>query len=532
MILLLTFISGSGFSKDDAIRKFKAWFKKYKKGEILLYQPSSVPLHHQDKSKLRYYKKENLQEMDSLLEGLAKTNNLKATQLLVEAASYTCHRNPDVEIEKHFEKQPWLLRSHAKESLKQIDDPESIKWLRDRCLNKRSGSDASVRKVIALSVFGRDSALKDPTLLVNLLQDRDAEVRIEALEGLARVGASDELVLALDMVNDKIPLVRVAAIEAAGEILTRERKDSSEQAAYFVPVLSRHLEDPEWPVQETILSMMERFRARESIPILIEFLTKVDSNPDHFRERIIQRVTEVLRSLTGAYIQSTNPAEWNQWWIENKESFRLSEVPSPTLRGFQLDGPAFFNIPVNSDCVYFILDISGSMRAPLPSQRDTNPDAPKPKLDRARMELSRTMSALDQDVYFNVILFNETIRVFKDKPIKASEKAKEEASLFFQEAHADEGTNIVDSLNMALEIKSMGLVNRIGDDVILDTIFLLSDGVPTTGIVIDPVEILHIVTRANRLTKIKINAIYLGAEPNQFMRLLAENNYGNYVQIR
>jgi hypothetical protein len=450
----------------------------------------------------------------------------------VETASYRFHRNPDVEIEKHFEKQPWLLRSHARERLKKIDDPESIKWLIDRCLNNRSGADASVRKVIALSIFDRDSALKDPGLLVNLLQDRDAEVRIKALEGLARVGGSDELVLALDKINDDIPLVRVAAIEAAGQILTRERIDANEQASYLVPVLSRHLEDPEWPVQETILSMMERFRARESIPILIEFLAKVDSNPDQFRERIIQRVTEVLRSLTGAYIQSTSPEEWSRWWIENKESFRLSLAPSPKLRNFQLDGPAFFNIPVNSDCVYFILDISGSMRAPLPSQRAADADSPKTKLDRARKELSRTLSRLDRDVYFNVILFNETIRVFKDKPVKATEKAKQEAALFFQEAHADEGTNIFDSLNMALEIKSMGLVNRIGDDVILDTIFLLSDGVPTTGIVIDPVEILHIVTRANRLTKIKINTIYLGAEPNQFMRLLAENNFGKYAQIR
>ena len=66
----------------------------------------------------------------------------------------------------------------------------------------------------------------------------------------------------------------------------------------------------------------------------------------------------------------------------------------------------------------------------------------------------------------------------------------------------------------------------------MDTIFLLSDGVPTKGVVIEPEEILRIITKANRLARIKINTIYLGVEPSPFMQRLAEENFGRYVHIQ
>jgi len=346
------------------------------------------------------------------------------------------------------------------------------------------------------------------------------------------VGGASELDLAVEKINDPEPLVRVAAIEAAGEILARSQELAPEQASFFIPMITRHFDDPEWPVQETILSMMERFRSRDSIPILIEFVERITSRPEEYRERILQRVLEVLRSLTGAQIQETDPSKWREWWSEREETFRMAPAPPPILQGFQLDGPSFFNIPVNSDCVYFILDISGSMKAPLSSQEELEADRAESKLDRARAELEKTLNALSSDVYFNIILFNETVRQFSEKPLQATEEAKRAAGLFFQEAHADEGTNIFDSLNRALEIKSLGLVNRIGEKVELDTVFLLSDGVPTSGAVIDPSEILRIITRANRLTKIRIHTVYLGSDPSSFMRELAGNNYGRYIQVR
>ena len=135
------------------------------------------------------------------------------------------------------------------------------------------------------------------------------------------------------------------------------------------------------------------------------------------------------------------------------------------------------------------------------------------------------LSTLDPGVRFNIILFNDAIHRFSDEPISVDEASLKRARAFIEETEVKAGTNMFDALNHALQIKSMGLVNRFGDRLSLDTIFLLSDGVPTTGIVIDPDEILRIITRANRTSRIKINTVYLGAKPSPFMRDLARQNF-------
>lgn len=527
---LLLLLVGAG--KEDAVQRFKSWFKRYQKGEIKLSQPSSVPITAENGKDLKFFRDDNLKEMDALLDDLAKQNDVRATQLLVEAACFRFKRQSEAEIEKYSEEQPWILRAHALEALQHITDPESVDWLRDRCLKNGTGWESAFRRIIAASLFDTDNMLKDPTLLVTLLDDRDPQVQTKALEGLGRVGGQEELEAVIAMTDNKRPLVRVAALESAGGILARGENSESKLAQQYLPLLMRHLDDQEWPVQETILSMMERFRSEKSIPILINFLERTYLNPDAYRVRIVQRITEVLRSLTGARIQDTDPEKWREWWKENREGFELAPAPSLSLRGFQLDAPSFFDIPVNSDHVYFILDISGSMRAPLPSQYERDQDSAESKLDRARKELSITLEALDPDVKFNIVLFNDTLSIFSKKPVKASKSAKKKAQDFFLKANADAGTNIFDSLNHALQFKSMGLVDRFEEDLQLDTIFLLSDGVPTAGVVIDPREILRIITQANILSKIKINTIYLGAESNRFMRNLAEQNYGQYIHIR
>lgn len=518
-ILAIASVSASG---EDGARKFRSWFKKYKKSEILLYQPSSVPLGKTENGTVRYFKKERLDEMDALLNALADQNDLEATKLLIDAASFRFHRNSDTEIEKHFEQQPWILRAHALEALKRITDPKSVKWLRDRCLDNATGWEAPFRRILAIELFGSDRALNDPALLKALLKDRDPRVREKALLSLGRVGGLAELRLVMELLEDEAPTVRVAAVETVGAILEGAGDDLPVLADKTLPLLARHLDAGPWAVQEAILSMMERFRTPRSIPLLIEFLEKAPS----CRERIVQRTAEVLRSLTGARILDADALAWNKWWTDNRDTFQMAPAPSQALKGFQLNTPSFFNIPVNSDNVFFILDISGSMRAPLTSNGGES------KLVRARKELTKTLVSLDSEVRFNVILFNDAVFRFSDHPVKAAVEEKEKAKLFFEKAVADEGTNIFDALNQALDIKSMGLVDRFGEDIELDTIFLLSDGVPTSGIVIDPEEIVRIVTRANLLSKIKINTIYLGDEPSRFMYELAENNYGNYIHIR
>ena len=67
------------------------------------------------------------------------------------------------------------------------------------------------------------------------------------------------------------------------------------------------------------------------------------------------------------------------------------------------------------------------------------------------------------------------------------------------------------------------------EDPAVDTIYLLSDGAPSAGEVIDPDQIRRHVLRANALRKIQIHCISVG-QRSAFLKALAAENDGSYVE--
>ena len=62
------------------------------------------------------------------------------------------------------------------------------------------------------------------------------------------------------------------------------------------------------------------------------------------------------------------------------------------------------------------------------------------------------------------------------------------------------------------------------------TVFVLSDGMPTSGAVKDPEQILKMVRAANRYQKVRINTVFTGVgDGAAFLRKLAEQNDGVFV---
>jgi len=65
----------------------------------------------------------------------------------------------------------------------------------------------------------------------------------------------------------------------------------------------------------------------------------------------------------------------------------------------------------------------------------------------------------------------------------------------------------------------------------LDTIFFLSDGRPSHGDFVDPDDILREVRLANELRKVVIHTIAIGEFQKEFMRQLAEESGGVFVDL-
>ena len=65
----------------------------------------------------------------------------------------------------------------------------------------------------------------------------------------------------------------------------------------------------------------------------------------------------------------------------------------------------------------------------------------------------------------------------------------------------------------------------------LDTIFFLSDGRPSTGLYVDPDDILREVRNLNALRQVVLHTIALGEFDKTFMRLLAQENGGTFADL-
>ena len=66
-----------------------------------------------------------------------------------------------------------------------------------------------------------------------------------------------------------------------------------------------------------------------------------------------------------------------------------------------------------------------------------------------------------------------------------------------------------------------------------DTLYLLSDGIPTAGAVTDPADIARLITTLNREAGLAVNVVDLGARHSAFqkhLKSLAWQNGGEYIR--
>src|SRR5690606_7488823 len=116
-------------------------------------------------------------------------------------------------------------------------------------------------------------------------------------------------------------------------------------------------------------------------------------------------------------------------------------------------------------------------------------------------------------------------------------------------AHLDKvnpngGTNPWAGLVLALQPKAMDPNVKLGAEI--DELFVLSDGLPSVGEVVDPKHILQSVATVNAPSRVRINTIYVGGDEQEearqmggrppwdmdgpeFMRRLAEQNRGQFL---
>ncbi len=286
-----------------------------------------------------------------------------------------------------------------------------------------------------------------------------------------------------------------------------------------------------WQVQLAVARAIEAIDSPVSIRFLLDAL-------EDSKGRMKAELNSVLVSLTG--INKHGHADlWREWWGKAEEGFEEAR-PSRAERRRKTqtarqgrEGPStFYGIQVRSKRLIFVLDRSGSMAGPSRWKQKggmatagaaEDSGAGGRKIDVCRSELKRVLRSLPEDARFAILYYNRDGIRFPRKGLAVSTPGTvRKACRFLDQVQPLGATNIYDMLEEAMSGKWEDQV---------DTVFLLSDGLPNCGQVEVPDEIAGEIRRVNAEANVRIHTVNVGGgvTNRRFMQRLAEENDGVFV---
>ena len=406
-------------------------------------------------------------------------------------------------------------------------------------LGKKVGKGKAHEKLFYLRAA---RGLDDPKLtksIGRMLKDKEFAVAVAAAEALAEredEAAKKDLESALKKAKD--PLMVTACVVALDGILKGDEEWEAELLGYLegeeavvrnaalgavaergrehMEHLYQALNHSDWSTRLAALKLLEEARVPESVGKIIAQMKSEEG-------RMAHEFADTLFDLTGQPFR-TRWGNWEAWWEKEGAGFkpiskselrkRRKEEEERRLR--QVTAVKFFGIRIISHRVIFIIDVSGSMNEVTRAQYVG--DQGEPRITVAQRELKKCIDGLDQKALFNILTFSGGVDPWLEDGVQdAGARSRDEAKEFVDRLGAMGGTNLYGALRQAFE------------DPDVDTIFVLSDGEPSTGDVIDPFEIREHVQRWNAERDIEINSIAVGGS-FQILEWLAEDSGGTHVR--
>jgi HEAT repeat protein len=477
---------------------------------------------------------------------------------------------------------PVYLRMKAADALKACDGPETVKFVLSKL-----GQGTPVDRMWMLHLArGLTSPEIHKAILAKGLTDEDADIRRDALQALVahkHAPALPAFKKILEAGKDRELLV--PALTAASEMIqgtpewtewearlkemVRGKNEELRRASLAVLAGTKdvsHLElflemlsHPDWTTRAIAIGFLEKSGSKKAVGAIIEQMRNEPADT-----RMLGECRATLERLSGGMNFGDKVDDWATWWKNNEETFQFPKksgagrTSGPRPRSGTSVPVEYYGIEVESLRVCFILDISGSMTT---AMKDGDAGGTQ-RIDAAKRELGKIIDTLPAGSLFNVISFADNVEAWLDhvgalpsgvqgKPTggvrggpttgdardkekekdrgkgdaqrkKEAEEQKKLDDALRAKAHgyikglkAEGGTNIHDALELAFE------------DPGIDTIFFLTDGVPTAGREVDPELIRAAVKRWNAVRKVKLNTIAVGT-PSPLIRQLAADNGGEY----
>jgi hypothetical protein len=374
------------------------------------------------------------------------------------------------------------------------------------------------RSMVQMSKLSNPAAV--PELASVLATSADWLPRAASAEALGKIDdpAALEALLTRAKTEDQAA-VKVALADALG--LKSKGSEAARKA------LLPWLEGPFWQVRIAAAHGLARSGDMKfAAPPLIQMLKTATG-------RLRQEVNECLKALTGVN-KHGEFAAWKDWWETNEEALLGGTYQvKPFERADDRGITSFYGVPFYSSRVIFIIDTSSSMTesgAWKPETVDGDKLEGDRKIDVAKFELRKIIRQMPDGTLFNVIGVNFFVTLLGEKMVPSGKGTRDTAFKFLQGLQIKVGTDLNAALIRGLDFAGGGWNTPLREDSI-DTIYFLSDGVPTSGM-IDRDRIVGRVIDAVRYKRIVIHSVAVDAPPQgkAVMKALAEGTGGQYVE--
>ena len=337
---------------------------------------------------------------------------------------------------------------------------------------------ADAKRLIALFDGSQGTSLRQEREMLELclraLRDAPGPVRERFLSiarrsrnGLLRA-AAEQLAVRVALRDRRAPVFSEDRDIRVGLAQLRALGDRADLETF----LRDALRDPSWAVRVCAAEAAAAHDVPAVIPDLIACFHDA-------RQREAQALGKALRTLSGENFESTGIV-WARWWRDRE----AREAAAPEGPRPEVSEPArltFYGLPIESDRVCFLIDISGSMkrpaRKPPPTTGSKARSPAKTKLDVAKAELRRAIRTLPKQTTFNVIAFNTAVMPWQDGPVPATEANKQAVAEWIGSWEASSNTSLFAAFRAAFRIAGMDPLE--GRDPSVDTLVVLSDGQPT-----------------------------------------------------
>jgi HEAT repeat protein len=322
--------------------------------------------------------------------------------------------------------------------------------------------------------------------------------RVNAAVALGALGTDAAARALADCLPSQKWEVRTAVCESLARIAPKEAALVARAERKIVPLL----QDSRWACRHTAAWTLACLAARGGLRPMIDAAGRPENG----------MIWGLLAQMTGQADLGSEARPWRDWYRKNGKTAPLRRCGRPQ----ESSRVAYFGLADTTKSVVFVIDTSRSM---VQAQSGSTVS----KLEGATTELRKAVGALQPGTRFNVIFFAGRIRVWNRGPLRATWRAKAALQEAVERLRPDGGTNCHGALTAALA--------RHG----ADTVYFLTDGMPTEGPTTKPAAIVRKITEINhdRETPVRIHCIaFFFREGEGFLSALAKANGGRYRLVQ